>query len=221
MDHGNGDCPLGNQCPSPTEQLLEVVDLHTPADQRYADKGVNDKDMYWRPKLHMASLLGKVDDLKVLLPDADLNESVSGFTPLHLAVYGGHTNVVDILLSDGRIEVEKNDWALDFAKETEEKHNRMADMYDRFADGDNDDEEDDDDDKDDDEDEDDDYDGNDDDNYDGDDDNYDGDDDDDDGRDYYRKMSEKHRKQELQYKYIRESLEKACNLRPEEHPNEQ
>lgn len=63
---------------------------------------VNPTDQWNMSALDYAAKLGQIDDAKLLIAnDANLNEIVTGATPLYFAIMGTHTKMVELLLASG------------------------------------------------------------------------------------------------------------------------
>ena len=64
---------------------------------------VNQRGLWDKTVLHLASYRGKAEDVEVLLANgADVNiKEKSGYTPLHEAALGNKVNVINILLASG------------------------------------------------------------------------------------------------------------------------
>ena len=90
------------------------------------------KDEFGMTKLHLSSLLGEHEKVKDLVenPVVNVNEDFNGMTPLHMAAYGYHVNVVKILLGDSPVDSsQKDSWgksAIDLARERELHHQGLA-----------------------------------------------------------------------------------------------
>ena len=98
-DSGKGGTPLDYACWGDQEEVIETLNAHNA--QRQHEKG--GKGIGQSHLIHDAALDGDIDEVQRQL-DAGVDpnlKSFKGATPLFYAVYGGHLEVVELLITRG------------------------------------------------------------------------------------------------------------------------